>query len=89
MLQDLVQLIVRGTQDKQSVEEAHALNFEQIYIIRFAEQKTIKELIDIALNLSNWLHDGEIGRRDVGYREITTKKLKLWTDGNRFPPKNI
>ena len=87
--QDLVQLIERSTQNEPSVDEAHALNIELLKIIRFAQQKSMQELIDIAVDLSNWLDDGDIRRRDLGYAEITTKKLKQWADNNRFPPGNV
>ncbi len=87
--QDLVHIIARGTQNEPSVDEAHALNIELLEIIRYAQQKSMQELIEVAVDLSNWLDDGDIRSRDLGYAEITTKKLKQWAASNRFPPENI
>jgi hypothetical protein len=87
--QDLVQIIDRSTQKEPSVDEAHALNIELLKIIRFAQSKSMQELIDVAVDLSNWLDDGDIRQRDADYSEITTKKLKQWADNNRYPAKII
>jgi hypothetical protein len=82
--QDLVQIIARSLEKEPSVSDAQALNNELLNIIRSANSKSMQELIDVAVELSNWLDDGDIRKRDQSYAGVTTIKLKQWAEKNRF-----
>jgi hypothetical protein len=82
--QDLVDIIETSIENEPGVELAHELNERLLRIVQFAKRPSMQELIDVAVELSEWLDDGDIRKRDSVYASEKTERLKHWAIKNKF-----